>query len=101
MNNPDLALKPGMTASVRIRAATAYAVPRVPNAALHFTPPGYPSVAAPGVWIMDGDSLRRVDVRPGISDGQLTAVAPGAIPDGAQLLVELTPEGKKAYGIGH
>jgi HlyD family secretion protein len=33
VDNPDLALKPGMTASVRIRTATAKDVLRVPNAA--------------------------------------------------------------------
>ena len=41
VDNPDLALKPGMTASVRIRTASATRrAPRARIAALRFTPPG-------------------------------------------------------------
>ena len=54
--NPDLKLKPGMTASVSIQLAKREGVLRVPNAALRFRPPeGVPveggnksAVAAPG-----------------------------------------------------
>lgn len=98
--NPDLALKPGMTASLRITTATAHDVPRVANAALRFTPPREPrDEKQPAVWILEGGELRRVSVRTGISDGESTALEPGALPAGARALVELTPRGKKAYGI--
>jgi hypothetical protein len=51
------------------------------------------------VWAIDGDTLRRVPVRTGISDGELTAVGPETIKAGSQVVVELTPEGRKAYGV--
>jgi multidrug efflux pump subunit AcrA (membrane-fusion protein) len=78
--NLDLALKPGMTASVRIRTASVPEAARVSNAALHFNPPHEPASKTPGVWIMEGDQLRRVRVHPGISDGELTAVEHADLP---------------------
>ena len=101
VNNSDLALRPGMTAAARIRTAFAARALRVPSPALRFTPPGEKSSDGPGVWTLDGGSLRRVAVRRGVSDGELTEIAPGALAVGSSVLVELTPEGRKAYGIGH
>jgi len=101
VDNPDLALKPGMTASVRIRIAAVQGVLRVPNAGLAFTPPGRAAASSPGVWILAGDSLRRTDIRPGISDGEFTAVASGSLPVGTPVVTGLTPQGRAAVGNGH
>ena len=100
VDNVDLALKPGMTASIRIRTASVTNVISVPNAALHFTPPGAKSTDTAGVWLLQGDALRRVTVRPGISDGELTEIASGPLAPGTDVLVDLTPEGRKAYANG-
>jgi HlyD family secretion protein len=101
VDNADLALKPGMTASVRIRTASAQGVPRVPAAAFQFTPPGEKPGSEPGVWVLSGGALARVRTTAGTSDGELTAVPPGTLTPGASVVFELTPEGRKAYGIGH
>ncbi len=101
VDNADLALKPGMTASVRIRTAAAHGVPRVPAAAFQFTPPGEKPTSEPGVWLLAGGGLKRVRVTAGTSDGELTAVEPGTLTLGASVVYELTPEGRRAYGIGH
>jgi HlyD family secretion protein len=101
VDNTDLALKPGMTASVRIRTAAAKDVLRVPAAALQFTPPGEKPVSEPGVWVLSGGAYRRVPVTPGVSDGELTAVTGGALAAGDDVISELSPEGRKAYGISH
>ncbi len=102
VDNTDLALKPGMTASVRIRTATAKNVLRVPAAAFQFTPPGEKASAEPGVWVLSGAGvLARVPLKPGISDGELTAVASGNVATGDAVVYELTPDGRKAYGIAH
>lgn len=101
VENLDLALKPGMTASARIRTATAKDVERAPAAALRFAPPGEKNGEHAGVWIIDGAAPRRVEVRPGVSDGELIEIAPGAIDAGRSVLVELTPEGRKAHGLAH
>jgi HlyD family secretion protein len=98
VDNLDLALKPGMTASVRIRTASAKDVLSVPNAALRFTPPSEKRSEKPEAWVLRGDALERVAVSPGISDGESTAIAPGALAVGAHVVVDLTPEGRTAYG---
>lgn len=100
VDNPDLALKPGMTASVRVRTAEAKEVLRVPNAALHFTPPA--ATRRPSgneVWLLSGDQLSSVPITTGISDGELTQIS-GDLPVGTKVLVELTLAGKKAYALG-
>ncbi len=101
VDNVDLALKPGMTASVRIRTAVAKDMLRVPAVAFQFTPPGEKPSTEPGVWGLSGGALRRVPASAGISDGELTAVTRGAIATGDEIVYELTPEGRKAYGITH
>jgi HlyD family secretion protein len=98
--NLDLALKPGMTASARIRTASLPDAVRVPNAALHFHPPQTPLSNEPGVWVIEGEQLRRVAVKAGLSDGELTAIDRGELQPGAQVIVELTPAGRSAYDIG-
>lgn len=101
VDNLDFALKPGMTASARVRTAHVEDVPRVPAVALRFTPPGETNGDRPGVWTLDGAVLRRIEVHPGVSDGEITSIAPGAIDVGRSVLVELTPEGRKAHGLAH
>ena len=99
--NPDLALKPGMTASVRIRIAASPGVLRVPNAALTFVPPGRKGTAATGVWTLGRDSLIRVDIIPGVSDGEFTAVARGGLTAGTPVVTGLTPQGRAAFDSEH
>jgi len=101
VENRGLALKPGMTASTRIRTATAENAITVPNAALHFTPPQQTPHDAAGVWTIRGGALEWMPVTTGVTDGELSAVTAGAIASGTQLLVDLTPAGRKAYGVGH
>jgi HlyD family secretion protein len=101
VDNLDLALKPGMTASARVRTASAKDVVRLAAPALRFVPPGEKGGDRPSVWVLDGTSVRRIDVRPGVSDGEITEILPGALEVGRPVLVELTPEGRKAHGLAH
>ncbi len=99
VENPDLTLKPGMTASVRVRTGRVEDSARLPNAALQFTPPNQTPAASPGAWVLTGEAIARVPVHPGLSDGELTAIAPLDVSADAKVLVDLTPEGKKAYAV--
>lgn len=104
VDNLDLALRPGMTASVKIRTGEVADVDQVPTAALHFTPPGAtPGASETGarVWVLEGDQLASRPVHAGLSDGELTAIGAGELDRSAKVLVDLTPEGRKAYGIGN
>jgi HlyD family secretion protein len=98
VDNLDLALKPGMTASVRIRTESVRDVLRVPIGALSFVPPGERSTPHV-VWVLKDGALRALHVDSGINDGELAQVASSSLTKGDRVLVELTPEGRTAYGI--
>jgi HlyD family secretion protein len=97
VQNPGRLLKPGMTASVKVQTAQALGVTRVPSAALHFAPPGAERSAGPSVWELDAAGPRQVAVQAGITDGEHTQV--DGLSVGRAVLTELTPQGKKAYGL--
>jgi HlyD family secretion protein len=99
--NPELKLKPGMTASVSIETGRADDVLKVPTAALRFTP------AAPGgwrqtrgsardsatqgeersaVWVLADNQPLRVPVKTGISDGRDTAILDGDLTAGTRVV---------------
>jgi HlyD family secretion protein len=89
--NPDLELKPGMTANVTIEVARADDVLRVPNAALRFRPG-----RGPGVWVLEAGSLRRVPAEAGISDGTVTAIVGGELTAQAQVVTGMTAQAAAA-----
>lgn len=85
--NPDLLLKPGMTASVSLELARADAALQVPASALRFRPTeamfealGQEPIAVAAqdshVWMLAGGSLRPISVRAGLSSGTHVAVDP-------------------------
>ncbi len=100
VDNEDLALKPGMTASLSITSEQETNVLRVPNQALRFEPkagsiPSYPpnplDAKAYHVWVQRGASLTRVSVDPGISDQSYTVIRKGELMPG-----DLVAVGEKA-----
>jgi HlyD family secretion protein len=111
--NRDLRLKPGMTATVHVELARANDVQRVPNAALRFRPtasdvtpsaPRSADAASPGgshVWVMAANGeLRSMPVRTGISDGTMTALVDGRLPDRAQVITGQRVDGTTASVTG-
>jgi HlyD family secretion protein len=98
-DNPDLALKPGMTASVKVRTGFAASTLQVPNGALLLVPPTEQKPTQPTVWTLQGEALVAHVVHPGLSDGEQTALGDGDLPAGAAVLIDLTSEGKKHYGL--
>lgn len=118
--NRDLALMPGMTAYLSIVTDRAEQAILVPNAALRFRPseakPGGGAAAAgPGnsrprearrsgdaaVYVLRGETLARVPLRTGISDGRSTVVTGGELKPGDRVVVEeLSAERKPTSGTG-
>jgi HlyD family secretion protein len=117
--NPELKLKPGMTANVSIITASEKGVLKVPNAALRFK--WQPAAAVPdresaaatgtsrpqavratngaktqGVWVLDGKKPRRAPLTLGISDGNETAVISGELKEGDAVIIEATGQAKKS-----
>lgn len=87
--NPDLALRPGMTATADVIGAVRQNVLLVPNGALRFTPPDQVGAALPTLapdqgrlWLDDGGTPKEMVVHLGLSDGRQTEVnAPGLSPE--------------------
>ena len=88
VGNPDGALRPGMSATVDLIAASARNVLVVPNQALTFSPPPdletkYPKPApqagtrAGRIWVLNGDNPEPRDVTLGLTDGRITQIAAG------------------------
>jgi HlyD family secretion protein len=91
VDNPDLKLKPGMTANVTAIVAEKADVLAVPNAALRFRPAGaetqQPKTSGPTVWKIDGEQLTPVKVKLGITDGLVSEVVSRDIQAGDKIAV--------------
>jgi HlyD family secretion protein len=103
VDNRELLLRPGMTATVSILAGVHENVIAVPNAALRFDPggaPGWfdegPAAArasarerkAKSVWIERGGALAKIEVTTGASDGNATEIRSGGIVPGMNVVVD-------------
>ncbi len=111
VDNSELLLRPGMTATATIVAERHEKALSVPNAALRFNPPRPAGSAAPRgglfgrgggprperkegptkgphVWrLLDGHP-HPVAVTTGVSDGTLTEIVTGELPEGAQVIID-------------
>jgi HlyD family secretion protein len=96
VDNPDLALKPGMTANLEVVYADRGDVLRIANAALRFrAPPALagrlPVFARPGkkqIWVMRAGQPHPVEISTGVSDGSDTEVLDGDLHAGDQVITE-------------
>jgi HlyD family secretion protein len=106
VDNSELLLRPGMTATATIVADVRKDVLAVPNAALRFAPPTLdPSQAAkPGerrVWVLKGSTPEPMVVRTGVSDGRLTELRSDKPSAGTQVITDVTlPAGAAGPGRG-
>ena len=116
VDNADLTLRPGMTATATVRAAQRDNVLLIPNSALRFSPHGAGKGASGGIvsslmprlparaprqagvvgggqsqrqiWVLRGDTPQAVTVQLGISDGRNTEVSGDAIQEGMQVITD-------------
>jgi HlyD family secretion protein len=114
VENPELLLKPGMTANVNVVTASKPNVVRVPIDALRFSPPGQPPAdsaaldGAPGrqtrVWVLDGRKVTPVSITTGLSDGTWVEVADGDLQAGERVVTDevrsATAHGSGSHGGG-
>ncbi|MDQ7787302.1 MAG: efflux RND transporter periplasmic adaptor subunit [Thermodesulfovibrionales bacterium] len=95
VENPELKLKPGMTANVAIIIATKKDVLKIPNAALRVKLNGAEqksvekkAVSGPGVWILEQGTPKRINISAGISDGSYTEITSPALSEGQEVILE-------------
>jgi HlyD family secretion protein len=111
VDNADLALKPGMTATVAIQVAEHKDVLQVPTSALRFVPDWPEDQLAdlrkglkPGqgmVWTPDGASLRPITVTTGISGERFVEVSGAGLQADMPVLVpeKRKSERKRRFGL--
>jgi HlyD family secretion protein len=117
IDNSELLLRPGMTATAEIKVTEIDDALLVPNMALRYAPPASQTQPRgtlldrlmPGpprryqrpspqeetgrdrtVWVLDAGRPSRVRIETGASDGKRTQVRGGALEPGAQLIVDQT-----------
>jgi HlyD family secretion protein len=121
VDNPELKLKPGMTANVSIITLTKTGAIKIPNAALRFkwtaekaadrgktgesTKKTEAAKDAPArkmqvLWILDNDKPRRVQITPGISDGNFTEILSDDLKEGDAVIIEAVGDAKKSGSAG-
>lgn len=99
VSNPELKLKPGMTANVSTVISGKKGILRIPNAALRFRPSeerGKNKVKEKGsaVYIVENSKPKRIKVATGISDGSYTELASDELKEGQEVIVESTADTK-------
>ncbi len=98
VDNPDLLLRPGMTATADIVTAERADALLVPNGALRFVPPdqGFdlPPVdpldpAMRRVWVLEGGAPVPLEVRTGFTDGRWTEIVSGDLTPDTPLITDV------------
>ncbi|MDJ0637819.1 MAG: efflux RND transporter periplasmic adaptor subunit [Paracoccaceae bacterium] len=116
IDNAELILRPGMTATADITVAEVEQAMVVANAALRFSPPeeqdatsdersGLLGMLIPDdpdrttaatnmrtVWVLAADGPQEIEIEPGLSNGKFTEVLSGKIALGDQLVIEQLDE---------
>lgn len=94
VDNEDLKLKPGMTANVSIITNESVDVICVPNIALKFTPnTDGQKYKSQGIWVLDKNKPKRVDIKIGASDDSSTEIKASEIAEGDRVITGIL--GKK------
>lgn len=104
--NPDLVLRPGMTATAVIKTAQVHNALLVPNAALRFTPAKDSATLAGSavsaarrsgnahqVWTLRQETPVAIAVTTGLTDGQWTEVTGGTLTSGLPLIIGVVEQG--------
>lgn len=100
VENPELLLRPGMTATASIETGREANVLIVPNRALRFRPPSdgpfagrrTPPPPGPTVYVLEDAVPKVLSVETGATDGNSTAIRGEQIAEGLEVLVGLARE---------
>jgi HlyD family secretion protein len=89
VDNPELKLKPGMTANITIVTARNEDALRAPNAALRFRMPGVPvDRKTPQLWVLETTGrVRAAPITTGIADSLYTEIVAGEAREGDAAIV--------------
>jgi HlyD family secretion protein len=104
VDNPDLSLRPGMTATADIFVDRKDRALLVPNRALRFLPPesvesgASADDAGPRVWVVRDGAAVAVPVETGLTNGEVTEVTSGDVASGTQLIIDVKRAPRQQQG---
>ncbi len=110
VKNPDLLLRPGMTATADILVAEKPSALLVPNRALRFLPSEAAAEAAkeappgPRVWVVRSGAAKPLAVSTGLTNGEFTEILGGDVAVGTPVIVDIErtarprPSGNGPFG---
>ena len=101
--NPELKLKPGMTANISIITSKKTGVLMVPNTALRFRPTVKTAAKeekGSAVWVLRGGKPERIKVTLGITDGNYSEVVKGDLKEGDDAVLESLKQKNNAPASG-
>ncbi|MGV8998008.1 MAG: efflux RND transporter periplasmic adaptor subunit [Parvibaculaceae bacterium] len=102
IDNSDMTLRPGMTATAEIVTVERKNVLLVPNGATRFTPPGFVAPVMPvtdngyiskPVWLLLNDKPQSVALQLGLTNGQQTEVLKGDLKEGDAVITDVKLKG--------
>lgn len=102
--NPDLSLRPGMTATADILVDEKADALLVPNRALRFLPPenaesgASAGDAGPRVWMVRDGAAVAVPVETGLTNGEVTEVTSGDVAPGSAVIIDVERERRQQGG---
>lgn len=107
VDNPDLKLKPGMSAEVNIITSNKKNVLRIPTAALRFFPPSKKSDQNSKstndisfIWIRDGkNSLKKISLKTGAGNQEYTEILDDSIDEGLEVFVDSYKDGTESKSL--
>jgi HlyD family secretion protein len=100
--NPDLLLLPGMTATARVMVNERSDVLKAPTAAIRFRQPRTrPSPDAAVLWLEKDGELQPVDVKLGVTDGDMIEIIGDGLAPGSRLAVGVRPVARKESAAKH
>jgi HlyD family secretion protein len=104
VENPELLLRPGMTATADIMIDRQDSALLVPNRALRFLPPvtdgADAAPAGPRVWVLRGGAPAAISVATGLSNGEFSEITDGDVAPGTALIVDIEREPRTPSGGG-
>jgi HlyD family secretion protein len=106
VENPQLLLRPGMTATADILIDETHSALLVPNRALRFLPPDDEAAQTPQpasssrVWVVRDGAAVAVPVATGLTDGEHTEVTSGDVALGTAVIVDVERPARQSQGAG-
>ncbi len=92
VDNKDLVLRPGMTATAEITTKSINNALLIPNSALRFTPPEISESSIPAgkvVWIIRDEKPVPLPLKTGVTDEIYTEVLSGNVKEGSSVIIDI------------